>query len=123
MMSFGSPLDVKTRYDAIPIKMYKIVHTIGNKMRGGNKGGLFSWSIMEKLSAVREDASSPTKSGRRTHRIKSAVFCKVVFRNRKTVKLIFGNKKITSANSIFGKGKKKTIFKKNSTERGICKLL
>ena len=93
MMSFGPPLDVKTRYDAIPIKMYKIVHTIGNKMRGGNKGGLFSWSIMEKLSAVREDASSPTKSGRRTHRIKSAVFCKVVFRNRKAVKLIFGNKK------------------------------
>lgn len=75
-------------------------------MRGGNKGGLFSWSIMEKFSAVREDASSPTKSGRRTHKIKSAVFCSVVFRNRKEVKFIFGNKESPPLIVYSGRGKK-----------------
>ena len=66
---------------------------MGNKIDGGDKGGLLNSSSSEKFSEVREDANKPTKSGRRIHRRKRAVLGNVVFWNLNVVKFIFWNKK------------------------------
>ena len=90
---------------------------MGNKIRGGNRDGLFNVSIMEKFSEVREDARSPTKSGRRTQRIKSAVFCNVVFCNLvfcncNVVKFIFWNKESPPLIIYSERGKCRIIMEK-----------
>ena len=61
-VSFGFP-DVSTRYDAIPIKIYSIVQTIGNSQPGGAKSGLLIESKVSILFCVRSADKLPTASG------------------------------------------------------------
>lgn len=56
-------LDVSTRYDAIPIRIYRIVQTTGNSHPGGARTGLLIDSKVSILFRVRSADKLPTASG------------------------------------------------------------
>lgn len=60
--SFGFP-DVSTRYDAIPIRIYKIVQTTGNSQPGGARAGLLMDAKAAMLFCVRRADRLPVASG------------------------------------------------------------
>ena len=61
-LSFGFP-DVSTRYDAIPIRIYRIVHTTGNSQPGGARPGLVIELKVSILFRVRSADRLPTARG------------------------------------------------------------
>ncbi len=65
---FGFP-DVSTRYEAIPIRMYKIVHATGNSHPGGESGGLFSDRKASMPPRVKSADKPPTASGSAIHKM------------------------------------------------------
>ena len=65
---FGFP-DVSTRYEAIPIRMYKIVHTTGNSHPGGESSGLFNDWKTSIPPRVKSADKPPTASGSTIHKI------------------------------------------------------
>lgn len=61
-----SPLswpDVKTKYDATPMSVYRSVQTSGNNQPGGDSGGLFQISNIAMLSREIKLARTPVKRG------------------------------------------------------------
>lgn len=61
-LSFGFP-DVSTRYDAIPIRIYRIVQTTGNSQPGGERAGFMIELKVSILFLVRNADKLPTVSG------------------------------------------------------------
>lgn len=61
--------DTNTKYDAIPISMYRMVQTIGKSNAGGDRGGLVTASNVCILFWVKRAESPPTKSGRAIQKI------------------------------------------------------
>ena len=61
-LSFGFP-DVSTIYDAIPIRIYRIVHTTGNSQPGGDRPGLVIELKVSILFRVRSAERLPTARG------------------------------------------------------------
>jgi len=59
--------EVSTRYDDIPIKIYKTVHTTGNSHPGGANGGLFSRANCSILPRVNSADTAPTSNGMAIH--------------------------------------------------------
>ena len=53
----------------MPIKVYSIVHTIGNRIQGGERAGLFSVSKASILSFVIRPESEPTARGMAIHNV------------------------------------------------------
>ena len=60
---FGGFFDVSTRYDAIPIRIYRIVQTTGNSQPGGDRGGLLTDAKVSMLFCVNSAERLPTASG------------------------------------------------------------
>lgn len=56
-------LDINTKYKAKPIRIYKIVQTIGNSHPGGDKKGLLIVANVAILLRVNKAESPPTASG------------------------------------------------------------
>ena len=56
-------LDINTRYDAIPMRIYRIVQTTGNSQLGGAKNGLLIKSKVSILFRVRSADIIPIASG------------------------------------------------------------
>lgn len=56
-------LDVNTRYDAIPIRIYRIVQATGNSQLGGVRTGLLINSNVSMLFLVNSADKPPTASG------------------------------------------------------------
>ena len=61
-LSFGFP-DVTTRYEAIPIKIYRIVHTTGNSQPGGASSGFVIALKVSILFRVRREDRLPSARG------------------------------------------------------------
>lgn len=61
-LSFGL-LEVITRYDAIPIRIYRIVQTTGNSQSGGDRSGFVMELKVSILFLVRNADKLPTASG------------------------------------------------------------
>lgn len=62
--------DINTRYDAIPMRIYRIVQTTGNSQLGGAKNGLLIKSKVSILFRVKNADIIPTASGIIRHIIK-----------------------------------------------------
>ena len=71
--------EVITRYEAIPIKVYKIVHTMGNNHPGGERGGLFILWNSSIPPPVMNAATPPTKSGSTIHLINNPLSAFIFF--------------------------------------------
>lgn len=61
--------DVRTRYEAIPIRMYKTVHATGNNHPGGESIGLFNAWKASILFRVKRADRPPNASGSAIHKI------------------------------------------------------
>lgn len=70
---------ISIRKSAIPISIYSIVHTIGNKNPGGASGGLATLSKWNIISLVKYDDKPPTASGVTIQAINSKTLFNSVF--------------------------------------------
>ena len=66
-----------TMYEAIPIRIKRIVHTTGKSHEGGESGGLLRDAKLCILSDVRSAESPPTKRGIAINKIS---FFQLIFR-------------------------------------------
>ena len=75
----GLAFDIRIRYDANPISIYKIVHTIGNNHPGGDNGGLSSIENWIIHFIEIKPANPPIISGTATHKISNFNFTFISF--------------------------------------------
>lgn len=61
------PSEVSTRYEPTPINTYRMVQTMGNKMAGGESGGLVTIPYSCMLPRVNKEDNIPTASGSAMH--------------------------------------------------------
>ena len=59
--------EVSIRYELIPIRMYRMVHTTGKSQFGGERGGFTIVSNISIPPLVRKAETTPTNNGTAIH--------------------------------------------------------